>query len=68
MLMWYGLVQGRNGVEATPSLERRGDSASSNLYETAKVLSNREAATECASKAQDALAEADFDKAVRPQY
>lgn len=64
-LLSCGLVQGENGSDAMPSLERRGDPASSNLYEAAKVLSNREAAAGCASMAQDALAEADFDKAVR---
>lgn len=34
------------------------------LYEAAKALSNKEAAAECASKAEEALAAADFDKAV----
>ena len=58
-------MQGDNGFAATASLKRQGNDASSTLYETAKVLSNREAAAECASKAQDALTEADFDKAVR---
>ncbi len=47
--------------EARPGREDAG----SNLYETAKLLSNREAAAECISKAEEALAGADFDKAVR---
>ena len=49
---------------ARPDPEQHKDVGSS-LYENAKLLSNREAAAECISRAEEALAEADFDKAVR---
>lgn len=56
--IWY-LMQ-----EDAPDLQHRED-AGSNLYETAKLLFNREAAAECISKAEEALAEANFERAVR---
>ena len=42
-----------------------GRDAEELLYEAAKLHSNREAAAECAAKAQEAIAARDFDKAVR---
>ena len=49
-----------NGV--APESTSNEDSGS--LYEDAKVQANREAAAECASKAEEALQACDFDKAV----
>lgn len=61
--MWY-LVNIWHSVQEAPELQHHED-VDSNLYETAKLLSNREAAAECISRAEEAMAEADWDRAVR---
>lgn len=48
---------------ASTSQHASGEALSS-LYEDAKVHGNREAVAECVSKAEEAVAAGDFDKAV----
>lgn len=45
--------------------ESTTDQDSGSLYDAATVHGNREAAAQCASKAEEAMQERDFDKAVR---
>ena len=64
MPMWYLVNIWHSVQEEAPELQHHED-VNSNLYETAKLLSNREAAAECISRAEEAMAEADWDRAVR---
>ena len=45
--------------------ESTTDQDSGSLYDAATIQANCEAAAQCASKAEEALQERDFDKAVR---
>ena len=59
---WLSMLQPTlNGISLGGA---SGRDAEGSLYEAAKVHGNREAAAECAAKAEEAIAAHDFDKAV----